>query len=229
MVEKLKQDRARRLARRGDGAARRPVELRIRAGGRLEATEAAEPKSRCARPPESARRHGARPRRVRRTCRAAGSSRTIRSTKSCSTRRRARRTSAGCADCRPGWRTNDIGARLMAAIAAAKPLERRRVARPRAEAAGADQGCGAGQRPAQAAAQDPCQGDRCRGAADRPFGRPRGARRGRPQEPQHPRTAGGIEQFGRDALDLVEGRLAFAIENGKLKMSRVAEVERVDA
>ena len=29
-----------------------------------------------------------------------------------------------------------------------------------------------------------------------------------------------FEEFGRDALDLVEGRLAFAIENGKLKMSR---------
>ena len=39
------------------------------------------------------------------------------------------------------------------------------------------------------------------------------------------------EQFGKDALDLVEGRLAFAIENGKLKMSRVAEAkaETVDA
>jgi len=39
------------------------------------------------------------------------------------------------------------------------------------------------------------------------------------------------EQFGKDALDLVEGRLAFAIENGKLKMSRVAktEQEKVDA
>ena len=34
-----------------------------------------------------------------------------------------------------------------------------------------------------------------------------------------------FEQFGRDALDLVEGRLAFAIENGKLKMSRVASEE----
>ena len=34
-----------------------------------------------------------------------------------------------------------------------------------------------------------------------------------------------FEQFGRDALDLVEGRLAFAIENGKLKMTRtLAEV-----
>ncbi|QNM83607.1 ribonuclease D [Sphingomonas sabuli] len=32
-----------------------------------------------------------------------------------------------------------------------------------------------------------------------------------------------FEEFGRDALDLVEGRLGFAIENGKLKMSRLAE------
>jgi ribonuclease D len=32
-----------------------------------------------------------------------------------------------------------------------------------------------------------------------------------------------FEEFGRDALALVEGRLAFAIENGKLKMSRIAE------
>lgn len=32
-----------------------------------------------------------------------------------------------------------------------------------------------------------------------------------------------FEEFGRDALDLVEGRLGFAIENGKLKMSRIAD------
>ena len=30
-----------------------------------------------------------------------------------------------------------------------------------------------------------------------------------------------FEEFGRDALDLVEGRLAFATEDGKLKMSRI--------
>lgn len=29
-----------------------------------------------------------------------------------------------------------------------------------------------------------------------------------------------FEQFGRDALDLVEGRLAFAVKNGKMKMTR---------
>jgi ribonuclease D len=33
-----------------------------------------------------------------------------------------------------------------------------------------------------------------------------------------------FDQFGRDALDLVEGRLAFATENGRLKMTRAAEV-----
>jgi len=38
-----------------------------------------------------------------------------------------------------------------------------------------------------------------------------------------------FEQFGSDALDLVEGRLGFAIENGKLKMSRVAVTEQIDA
>ncbi|MCL6682788.1 ribonuclease D [Sphingomonas alba] len=37
-----------------------------------------------------------------------------------------------------------------------------------------------------------------------------------------------FEEFGRDALDLVEGRLAFAIEEGKLKMTRTVR-ESVDA
>jgi len=41
-----------------------------------------------------------------------------------------------------------------------------------------------------------------------------------------------FEQFGSDALDLVEGRLGFAIENGKLKMSRIVReevIEKIDA
>ncbi|MFM9977648.1 MAG: ribonuclease D [Sphingomonadaceae bacterium] len=33
-----------------------------------------------------------------------------------------------------------------------------------------------------------------------------------------------FEQFGRDAVDLVEGRLAFAVKNGRLKMTRTADV-----
>ena len=37
------------------------------------------------------------------------------------------------------------------------------------------------------------------------------------------------EQFGKDAVDLVEGRLAFGIENGKLKMNRVQARETEDA
>jgi ribonuclease D len=37
-----------------------------------------------------------------------------------------------------------------------------------------------------------------------------------------------FEEFGRDAVNLVEGRIGFAIENGKLKLSRMVE-EPVDA
>jgi ribonuclease D len=33
-----------------------------------------------------------------------------------------------------------------------------------------------------------------------------------------------FEQFGRDALDLVEGRLGFAVKGGKLKMTRIEDV-----
>ncbi len=33
-----------------------------------------------------------------------------------------------------------------------------------------------------------------------------------------------FEQFGRDALALVEGRMAFAVKNGKLKMTRTEEI-----
>ncbi|MGZ3198779.1 MAG: ribonuclease D [Croceibacterium sp.] len=36
------------------------------------------------------------------------------------------------------------------------------------------------------------------------------------------------EIFGRDALDLVEGKLAFAVENGKLKMTHIDDVVAVD-
>jgi ribonuclease D len=38
-----------------------------------------------------------------------------------------------------------------------------------------------------------------------------------------------FEQFGQDALDLVEGRLAFAIEDGKLKMTKTPARETVSA
>ncbi|KPF92039.1 ribonuclease D [Novosphingobium sp. AAP83] len=38
-----------------------------------------------------------------------------------------------------------------------------------------------------------------------------------------------FEQFGRDALDLVEGKLAFAVVNGKLKMTHVDDIGDADA
>ena len=34
-----------------------------------------------------------------------------------------------------------------------------------------------------------------------------------------------FDQFGRDALDLVEGRLAFAVKNGKLRMTRTEDAQ----
>ncbi len=37
-----------------------------------------------------------------------------------------------------------------------------------------------------------------------------------------------FEEFGRDALDLVEGRLAFATENGRLKLTHTALVQEID-
>jgi len=37
------------------------------------------------------------------------------------------------------------------------------------------------------------------------------------------------EQFGRDALDLVEGKMAFAVVGGKLKMTHVDEIEQAIA
>ena len=38
-----------------------------------------------------------------------------------------------------------------------------------------------------------------------------------------------FDQFGKDALDLVEGRLAFAVVNGKLKMTRTETIEVEEA
>jgi ribonuclease D len=38
-----------------------------------------------------------------------------------------------------------------------------------------------------------------------------------------------FDQFGRDALDLVEGRLAFAVVNGRMKMTRTEDVPQLPA
>ncbi len=68
-----------------------------------------------------------------------------------------------------GWRNNDIGARLMAALATAKPLDPDELPAREPRRPGPDQGCRAGQRPAEAAAQDPRQGSGRRRQADCPL------------------------------------------------------------
>jgi ribonuclease D len=129
-----------------------------------------------------------------------------------------------------GWRNNDIGSRLMAALATAKPLE-----------------------PEEMPAREPGRPglnkdavlvsdllklllkirSKESGVAPKLIARSvelealaAGARHG-----LNILSGWRFEEFGRDALDLVEGRLAFAIENGKLKMTKTARepVVSVDA
>ena len=77
----------------------------------------------------------------------------------------------------------------------------------------------AGRRPAEAAAQDPGAREQCRAAAGRALGGA-GAARGGAARGARILEGWRFEEFGRDALDLVEGRLAFAIRGGKLVMTR---------
>ena len=118
-----------------------------------------------------------------------------------------------------GWRSNDIGARLMAAVLAAKPMSADEM--PTREA----------NRPSltkdAALVSDLLKlllkiRSKETGVASKLIAR----------SDELEALAAGVrtelnilsgwrfEEFGRDALDLVEGRLAFATENGKLKMTR---------
>jgi ribonuclease D len=126
-----------------------------------------------------------------------------------------------------GWRTNDIGARLMAAVETAKPLEPDEMPdrEPRRPGLTKDavlvsdllklllkiRAKEAGVAPRLIARSDDLEALAA------------GVRKG-----LNILQGWRFDEFGRDALDLVEGRLAFAIENGKLKMSRVVD-EVVDA
>ncbi len=125
-----------------------------------------------------------------------------------------------------GWRTNDIGARLMAAVELARPLEPHEMPdrEPRRPGLTKDsvlvsdllklllkiRAKEAGVAPRLIARSDDLEA--LAAGVRKDLAILQGWR---------------FEEFGRDALDLVEGRLGFAIENGKLKMSRV--VEAVDA
>jgi ribonuclease D len=126
-----------------------------------------------------------------------------------------------------GWRNNDIGGRLMAALASAKPLtpddmparEPRRPGLTKDAVLVSDllklllkiRSKESGVAPKLIARSDELEALAA------------GVRDGL-------NILGGwrFEEFGRDALDLVEGRLAFAIEEGKLKMTRAVR-ESVDA
>jgi ribonuclease D len=126
-----------------------------------------------------------------------------------------------------GWRTNDIGARLMMALAAAKPLEADEMPdrEPRRPGLTKDGALVSDllKLLLKIRAKEAGVAARLIARADDLEALAAGVRNGL-------RILSGwrYEEFGRDALDLVEGRLAFAIEKGKLKMSRI-EKEPVDA
>jgi len=129
-----------------------------------------------------------------------------------------------------GWKNNDIGARMMAALAASQPLEPdkmpdREPKRPGLTKDGALVSdllkllLKIRSKEAGVAARLIARSDDLEALAA-------GVRKDL-------KILSGwrFEEFGKDALNLVEGRLAFAIVDGKLKMSRVVkeEEERVDA
>ena len=120
-----------------------------------------------------------------------------------------------------GWRNNDIGARLMEAIAAAKPLDQdelpdREPRRPGLTKDAALIGdllkllLKIRSKEVGVAAKLIARTDELEALAA-------GVRKD-----LNILSGWRFEQFGHDALELVEGRLGFGVENGKLKMSRIA-------
>lgn len=121
-----------------------------------------------------------------------------------------------------GWRTNDIGARLMQALAEAKPLEPHEMPDREPRRPGLTKDAAlvsdllklllkirakeAGVAPKLIARSDELEALAAGVRTDLNI-----------------LSGWRYQEFGRDALDLVEGRLAFATENGKLKMTRTLE------
>ncbi len=127
-----------------------------------------------------------------------------------------------------GWKTNDIGGRLIAAIEAAKPLEGSELPdrEPRRPGLTKDAALVSDllKLLLKIRAKETGVAARLIARSDDLEALAAGVRKN-----LNILQGWRYEQFGKDALDLVEGRLAFAIENGKLKMSRVVEQETVDA
>ena len=126
-----------------------------------------------------------------------------------------------------GWRSNDIGARMMTALAAAEPLEAdvlptRDPKRPGLTKDGALVSdllkllLKIRSKESGVASKLIARSDDLEALAA-------GVRSGLPIL-----SGWRFEQFGRDALDLVEGRLAFAIDNGRLKMTLTADPVQVE-
>jgi ribonuclease D len=120
-----------------------------------------------------------------------------------------------------GWRNNDIGARLMAALATAAPMDPDELParEPRRPGLTKDAALVSDllklllkirSKEAGVAAKLIARSDELEALAAGVRG------------DLNILTGWRFEEFGRDAVDLVEGRLAFATENGKLKMSRIA-------
>ena len=127
-----------------------------------------------------------------------------------------------------GWKTNDIGSRLMAVLAAAGPLEAQELPdrEPRRPGLTKDGVLVSDllKLLLKIRAKETGVAPRLIARSDELEALAAGVR-------MNLKILNGwrFEQFGSDALDLVEGRLGFAIENGKLKMSRLADKETVDA
>lgn len=122
----------------------------------------------------------------------------------------------------PAWKDNEIGARLIAVIAEAEPLPRDLMPERNGN------GTGGGKEGALVAdllklllkirSREINVAARLITRSDELEMLAAGEREG-----LELLTGWRFEQFGRDALDLVEGRLAFAVVNGKLKMTRTLD------
>jgi ribonuclease D len=122
----------------------------------------------------------------------------------------------------PAWKDNEIGARLIAVIAEAEPLPRDLMPERNGN------GIGGGKEGALVAdllklllkirSREINVAARLITRSDELERLAAGEREG-----LELLTGWRFEQFGRDALDLVEGRLAFAVVNGRLKMTRTVE------
>ncbi len=124
----------------------------------------------------------------------------------------------------PGWKSNDIGARLMDALAAARPMPREEMPErePSRPGPGKDGALVADllklllkirSREINVASRLLARTDDLELLAA-------GVRDG-----LSVLEGWRYEQFGHDALDLVEGRMAFAVRDGRLKMTRTARAD----